>query len=55
MSAIASAGEWPDMIKGMFINTKSDIGLYGIRIYVRGKPWLITVDDKFLFEDGALK
>jgi len=54
MSAIASAGEWPDMIKGMFINTQSDVGLYGIRFFVRGKPWLITVDDKLLFEDGAL-
>lgn len=27
-------------------------GLYGIRFYIRGKPWVITTDDKLLYDNG---
>jgi len=56
MAAIASAGEWPSMITDMFITGTDDssIGVYGIKFYVRGKPWVVTVDDKLLYSSGTL-
>lgn len=56
MAAIAAAGEWPSMITDMFITGTDDssIGLYGIKFYVRGKPWVVTVDDKLLYSSGTL-
>ena len=27
----------------------NDCGIYGVYLYIRGKPWLITVDDYLLF------
>ena len=39
----------------MFLVARDDIGLYGIRFYIRGKPWVVTVDDKMLFQNGQLK
>lgn len=26
-------------------------GIYTLKFFIRGKPWLITVDDIFLFQD----
>lgn len=56
IAAIGAAGEWPDMITDMFVSGTSDssIGLYGIQLYIRGKPWVVTVDDKLLYKNGAL-
>jgi len=56
MAAIAAAGEWPSMITDMFITGTDDsaIGLYGIKFYVRGKPWVVTIDDKLLYSSGTL-
>ena len=56
IAAIGSAGEWPDMITDMFVSGTSDsaIGLYGIQFYIRGKPWVVTVDDKLLYKSGSL-
>jgi len=37
----------------MFITkTKNDAGIYAVRFYIRGKPWVVTVDDYFLFHDN---
>lgn len=55
VAAISSAGEWPSIVKDMFWAARDDIGLYGIRFYIRGKPWVVTVDDKLLFQNGQLK
>ena len=27
----------------------NDAGIYAFRFYIRGKPWIVTVDDTFLF------
>lgn len=41
------------MINDMFITkTKNDAGIYAVRFYIRGKPWVVTVDDYFLFHDN---
>ena len=44
--------EFPDMIKDLFIlgDQLNDNGIYGIKFYVRGKPWVVSIDD-LLFVD----
>jgi hypothetical protein len=40
-----------DHIKGLFLtNTKNEQGIYGVKLYIRGKPWVITVNDEMLFD-----
>lgn len=47
MSAIA---KYPDIMQNLFMTKDfNSHGIYAVRLYVRGKPWLITVDDHFLF------
>ena len=57
VAAIAAAGEWPSMITDMFVSgmDENKAGIYGIKFYIRGKPWVVSVDDKLLFENGQLK
>ena len=57
VAAIASAAEFPSLITDAFVTGTeiSPIGLYGLRFYIRGHPWVITTDDKFLFNDNKLK
>lgn len=51
MGAIA---EFPDLVKNVFITKeKNDVGIYAFKFYVRGKPWIITVDDYFLFKTNS--
>ena len=40
------------MFKTQEINQQ---GIYALRFYIRGKPWIITVDDEFLFYFGRLR
>ena len=40
-------------LKNMFLTTeKNNVGVYGIKFHIRGKPWVIDVDDKLLFKKG---
>ena len=59
ISAIAAAAEFPELITDMFLTGKLDThtggdngqGLYGIRFYIRGKPWVVSIDDKLAFKN----
>lgn len=42
MGALA---EYPKMVKNIFLNDVNDAGIYALRLYIRGKPWVITIDD----------
>lgn len=47
---MGSLAEFPDMVKATFINeAKNDEGIYNVKFYIRGKPWVVTVDDSMLF------
>lgn len=43
----------PDTIRNMFLTgtIRNEAGLYGVRFYVRGKPWVVVVDDHLLFDN----
>jgi hypothetical protein len=39
------------LIKDCFLTTTSNsAGLIGIRFFIRGKPWVVTIDDTFLYQ-----
>ena len=49
-AAMGSLAEFPDLVRGAFVNPeKNDQGIYGVKFYIRGKPWVVTVDDEMLF------
>ena len=51
VQSIASAAEWPEIITSMFVTGthQNEASIYGIRFYIRGKPWIISIDDKLPF------
>ena len=49
-AAMGSLAEYPDLVRSMFVNQETNaLGLYNVRFYIRGKPWVVTVDDQMLF------
>ena len=42
--------EFDDLLKNVFLTQeKNNAGIYAVKLYVRGKPWIITVDDEMMF------
>ena len=51
-SLSAAAATQPNMIKDMFVTTvPNSQGIIGLKYYIRGKPWVITIDSQFLFKN----
>lgn len=49
-ASLASIAEFPELVQNIFITPeKNDAGIYTFRFFIRGKPWIVTVDDYFLF------
>jgi len=44
-SSLQSAGEYPEIIRKVFQNEKNKAGIYALRMFIRGKPWTVTIDD----------
>ena len=43
-------GKYPDLIKEAFVTKeKNTAGVYVVRFYIRGKPWLVSVSDDILY------
>ena len=56
MSSLAAVAEIPLLAKDLILNQQiNKYGIYAIRLFVRGKPWIITIDDQFYHENGRLK
>ena len=52
MAAMGSIAEFYDISKQVFLTkTVNDVGIYAIRFYIRGKPWIVTIDDEMLVND----
>ena len=60
ISAISTAAEWPKLITDMFV-TGTDMsgpnaGIIGVKFFIRGKPWVVTIDDKlYWYTSGGSK
>ena len=53
-SALGAVAEFPAVVKNIFLTQeKNDAGIYAFKFYIRGKPWVVTVDDYFLFTNNA--
>lgn len=52
INSIAAAAEYPNLITDMFVTgmNENDAGIYGIRFFIRGKPWIVTIDNKMPFK-----
>ena len=49
LAALGALAEFPDLVKGLFLTDKvNESGIYAVRFFIRGKPWIITVDDTSL-------
>jgi hypothetical protein len=47
---MSAAAEHPQVIKNAFLTQKrNDAGIYAVRFFIRGKPWVVSVDDQMLF------
>lgn len=43
---MASVAEFPFLIKNALLTqTKNQASIYGFRFWIRGKPWVIAIDD----------
>ena len=51
VSSAAAVADFPDRIKDLFINkNKTKSGINAIKLYIRGKPWVISVDNFLYFQ-----
>lgn len=51
---MAALTEFPDLAKSVFLtNTLNNEGIYAIKFYIRGKPWIVSVDDTVMMWEGA--
>lgn len=51
-AAMGSLAEFPEMVRAAFLNQNSnENGIYNVRFYIRGKPWIVSVDDYLFYAD----
>lgn len=53
---MGSIAEFPDLVRSAFVDTSlqpqtnlNDEGILNVRFFIRGKPWIVTIDDTILF------
>jgi hypothetical protein len=45
LAAVGALAEFPSLIDKVFLNDINSSGIYALKLYIRGKPWIITIDD----------
>lgn len=54
IQAMSGVAEFPALITATFLTTtKNDAGIHALRFYIRGKPWVVDIDDSLLFYNGV--
>ena len=49
---MAAVADYTELIRSVFLTpTKNDAHIHGIQFYIRGKPWVISIDDYLLFRN----
>ena len=52
VAAIASLAKYPNRIKNLFVTKeKNDAGIHAVKLYIRGKPWVVSIDDYILYRN----
>lgn len=50
IATLNAVSKYPELIKDLFITKEiNNAGIYQIQMFVRGKPWTVTVDDVILY------
>jgi len=50
MAAASAVAEWPDLVKSIFLTrNKNAAGIFGISLFIRGKPYHLALDDNIMF------
>jgi len=47
-AGLGALAEFPALFDNIFLNDINTPGIYALKLYIRGKPWIITVDDEVL-------
>jgi len=54
MAAAAAVAEWPDIVKNIFLTQKKNAaGIFGLSLFLRGKPHHLAIDDNILFYNSS--
>lgn len=49
IASLSAIADYPELIKQAFITPKKNSAhIHGIKLYIRGKPWVISIDDKLV-------
>jgi hypothetical protein len=52
MASLAAVASKPSYINtSLLTNIKNHAGIYGFKFFIRGKPWVVTIDSSVLFEN----
>ena len=52
-SAMASLAEFHELVRATIYNPElNNRGIYNIRFFIRGKPWIVTIDENLLYMDS---
>ena len=50
MAAMAAIAEFPSLVKNIVLTqTKNVAGIFGVKLYILGRPYVISVDDSLLY------
>jgi len=56
MAALGAVAEHPEMLKSIFLtNTDNAAGIYALRFFIRGKPWVVAIDAQMVAYKDTLK
>jgi hypothetical protein len=51
---MACVAEFPTIVKNAFLTqTKNSASVYGVKFYVRGRPWVVAVDDYIYMQNAV--
>ena len=49
LASMGALAEFPEKAKSVFVTQKlNHEGIYAVKFYIRGKPWIVTVDDEIV-------
>ena len=51
LASASGLAEKPQRIKDMFlVDEKNDAGIYAVKFFIRGKPWVVHIDSDLVFK-----
>ncbi len=54
MATLSAIAEWPSLVRKVFLTqNKNKAGIFALRVFVRGKPYVISVDYNIIFNSSG--